>query len=850
MELFKILGTIAINNSDANKSLKETSSAASGAAKGFENAASSGESSSNKITSAFKKIGSIVVASFAVDKIKDFGTACLQAAADAQASASQFSQVFGDLENQAANSLSSIAKESGIVETRMKGSFTKIAAFAKTTGMNTEDALALSERALVAVADSAAFYDRSLEETTASLQSFLKGNFENDAALGLSCTETTRNAAANKLYGKSFKDLSESQKQLTLLQMVEDANKLSGALGQASRESDTWSNQTGNMAQAWQNFRSAIGGIFLDVAVASIKKSVSGIEKMTAAVQKIAPIIKSVADKAWSAWGNFTDKLAGAWDSKVKPALQAFWSFATETLAPAIQTVFDTIIRPYIINTFNRIKETWENVLQPALQMLTGFLKGEFSRVFAEIFSRASQAMQSFRDIGADLRERFLQYMPAILEAAQKALGAIVNLWDNHLKPCFDAFLSLVVNELAPQISAAFEHIMPVVEWLFNSIVNIWDTFLYPTLLDIIDFFTSIFSSDVSAAFDLVFAAFDAIVYVVTSVYDAVAEYFPMIQGIISDVFAIAAQIWNDVLLPAFSAIKNYIEQKLMPAFELVFNGFIKPIIQNVFNTIGSLWNNSLKPIFEGIISFLNGVFTGNWSKIWEGIKSILSGVWGAIKTIVSSALDSVKNTVSSILSAVANYFSNKWAEIVSKTKEKFAAVRSAIEEPIEKAKAKIKEILDNIKSFFANTKLELPKIKLPHFSISGKFSLDPPSIPHISVDWYKKAMNAPMLLNEPTIFGYDANSGNLMGGGEAGQEVVAGSNTLMNMIRASVSEQNSVVVYYLKNLIEVLATYFPQVLAAMDRELVLDSGELVGALASPMDEALGRIKSRKDRGR
>ena len=93
--------------------------------------------------------------------------------------------------------------------------------------MEASDALELSDRAMQAVADSAAFYDRSLEDVTDSLQSFLKGNFENDAALGLSCTETTRNTAANALYGKSFKDLAEEQKQLTLLQMVEDANKAS-----------------------------------------------------------------------------------------------------------------------------------------------------------------------------------------------------------------------------------------------------------------------------------------------------------------------------------------------------------------------------------------------------------------------------------------------------------------------------------------------------------------------------------------------------------------------------------------------------------------------------------------------
>ena len=188
MELFKLFGKIVMDSEQANRDIDGTTSKA--------------EASSGKISSAFKKIGTVVVAAFAVDKIKDFGLACIESAAKVKAMNSQFEQVFGDLETSASESLSKIASETGILETRMKGSYTQIAAFAKTTGMETADALELSNRAMVAVADSAAYYDRSLEETTESLQSFLKGNFANDAALGLSCTETTRNAAENKLFGK------------------------------------------------------------------------------------------------------------------------------------------------------------------------------------------------------------------------------------------------------------------------------------------------------------------------------------------------------------------------------------------------------------------------------------------------------------------------------------------------------------------------------------------------------------------------------------------------------------------------------------------------------------------------
>ncbi len=228
------------------------------------------------------------------------GKQAIETASDFEAMESQFSQVFGKMEATASKSLSEIANQAGITEERMEASYTKIAAFAKTTGMDTASSMELANRAMVAVADSAAFYDRSLEEATESLQSFLKGNYENDAALGLSATETTRNAAANKLYGKSFIELSEAQKQLTLLQMVEDANKLSGALGQAAREADTWTNQVGNLNQAWTNLKATLGKFILPIAIQAVK-----------AITNVINAINAMFARLYAAVGIFRELLTG-----------------------------------------------------------------------------------------------------------------------------------------------------------------------------------------------------------------------------------------------------------------------------------------------------------------------------------------------------------------------------------------------------------------------------------------------------------------------------------------------------------------------------------------------------------
>ncbi|MBV1943668.1 phage tail tape measure protein [Streptococcus parasuis] len=212
----------------------------------------------------------------------DVGEEAMQTAAKMQASNAQFSTVFGELENQARTALESIGKELNIVPERLQGSFTQMAAFAKTTGMDTAGALELTERATRAAADGAAFYDKSIEEVTENLQSFLKGNYENDAALGISATETTRNAAANALYGKSFKELSESQKQLTLLKMVEDGQAAAGALGQAARESDGLENTLGNLKASTDNAMGALGAPIL--------------KELTPIFQELSKVIQSVAD--------------------------------------------------------------------------------------------------------------------------------------------------------------------------------------------------------------------------------------------------------------------------------------------------------------------------------------------------------------------------------------------------------------------------------------------------------------------------------------------------------------------------------------------------------------------------
>ena len=218
---------------------------------------------------------------------------------------------------------------------------------------------------------------------------------------------------------------------------------------------------------------------------------------------------------------------------------------------------------------------------------------------------------------------------------------------------------------------------------------------------------------------------------------------------------------------------------------------------------------------------------------------------WDKIKEAGAKAWEGIKNA----WNKAGEWFSN----VKDKIADAFANIKEKLSAPFEKARDTIKGIADKIKGFFTG-EISMPKIKMPHFAISPSGwsfgDLLKGSIPSLGIDWYAKAMDNPMVMTKPTIFGYNAETGNLKGGGEAGSEVVSGTTTLMNMIQGAVASENNTIVIYLQHLIEILATYFPQILEAAGHDIVTDDGTIIAHYAPKMDEALGKIKMRKERGR
>lgn len=392
-----------------------------------------------------------------------------EAAADVEALDSQFSQVFSGMEEEAESRLKAIEDDTDVLVNRMKGSFSRIAAFAKVSGVEQADALELADRAMIAVADSSAYYDRSIEQVTESLQSFLKGNYENDAALGLSATETTRNAAANDLYGKSFKDLSEAEKQFTLLKMVEDANAASGALGQAARESDTWTNQLGNLKQELKDLKAAAGVGILKPAVAVLKLLISltqraknaiaemtgengimtrSFERLHALVKRLKPAIDRMmqglalgASRGTAFIKGVVDRLGGMGNVLKILTMTAAAFFAVMAFAKAVSGVkklyaafkaVDKVLLAAKLKVLTAVWETLKLLFSMGLSAISALWKtvwGGISAFFRGIWDGIVSFLAGvFDSIRTGISERMERVRSAIMDGFQAAIDFIKGL--------------------------------------------------------------------------------------------------------------------------------------------------------------------------------------------------------------------------------------------------------------------------------------------------------------------------------------------------------------------------------------------------------------------------------------
>jgi TP901 family phage tail tape measure protein len=254
-------------------------------------------------------------------------------------------------------------------------------------------------------------------------------------------------------------------------------------------------------------------------------------------------------------------------------------------------------------------------------------------------------------------------------------------------------------------------------------------------------------------------------------------------------------------------------------------------------NTAVNVWNS----LRSGVTNIINGL-KSTITNVWNNIKSTVTNVMNNIKTSITTAWNNAKTTVTTSVNGIKTSISTALNSAKSTVTNIFNSIKSAITEKINGAKSAVTSAISAIRGAF-NFTWSLPHLSLPHISISGGFSINPPSVPHFGISWYRKAMEDPWLFTKPTLFDVNPITGTAKGAGEAGNEMMYSHSKLMEDIRnasgtADLGEK-------IDRLIDLLMKYLPQ-LANM--QVVMDSGTLAGELAPAIDRRLGDVSGRKDR--
>ena len=499
--------------------------------------------------------------------------------------------------------------------------------------------------------------------------------------------------------------------------------------------------------------------------------ALGGISAPVLAVVAVIAVLVAAFGHLWKTNEGFRDAIIGTWN-RIKDTISGFCQgivdrlnalgFQFTDIVDVLKTVWDGFCQ-VLAPIFEGVFNNIANILSTVTGVITGILD-----VFIGIFTgNWSQAWNGVKDIFSSIWNGISSFFTNILNVI-KGVADVVLGW-----------FGTSWNEVWTNIKTFFEGI-------WNGIATFFTT-IWETLKNVVTVGIMAIGSILSAAFDIITLPFRFI--------------WENCKGII-------ISVWD--------AIKSKVTAVIHAMASVIST--VMNAIKTVFSTV---WN-AIKTVVTTVVNAIKSIVT----TVFNSIKNTATTVWNAIKTAVTTPVNAIKSTVTTVFNSVKSTVSSIFNGIKSTATSVWNGIKSAITTPIEVAKNKVKSVVDAIKGFFSGMKISLPHIKLPHFKVTGKLSIAPPSVPHLSIDWYKEGG----IMTSPTIFGMNGSS--LMAGGEAGAEAILPLAGFYKQLEAMISSHLNT---------SAMEKYLAVIADNSSKGIYLEDGTLVGHLLPAIDGELGK---------
>lgn len=577
------------------------------------------------------------------------------------------------------------------------------------------------------------------------------------------------NGKAGELSVDSFSDI------------VEAIHEVQGSMsitGTTSREAMGTVEGSINMAKsAWQNFVAGLGD--KDAGMKQLTENL--IEAGGAVLENLKPVVKQIIEAL--------GEILAAEIPKIAEKIPQFIADSVKRTSDILKTVMDNLLKIDPMALALNIQEFFSLALNT------------FTTLAPQLFDIAIQMIYTFV---TGLGQAAQTMIP---QAVETILNTIVNfIRSGGLTKLLSAGMNLI-SGLLNGILKAIPQVVSALPQLIDGILD----FITTAIPQMIDAGMELFMSLVQSLPEIV----ESIVQNLPQIIDRIAQFFAesgpsLIEGFVQ-LFMSLAQAMPTILAglgQLMVALGEALVQAFMDSFHIIVD--IVPTIWDGIKTgVASAWN-AIKQVVVNA---------------WNAIDESTGGKLSAIATAVSTAWDAIKTAIGTTITTIGNVISTGFNAVKTVVSTVFNAVKTAIEKPFKMAYDTVKGIISKLKSLF-NFKWKLPDLKVPHLRIEGGEApyglFGKGSLPKVSVDWYAKAMQNPMLLTRPTIFGYMGDQ--LLAGGEAGPEVVSGVNPLLNMMRNAASSGNGRRDAMLSMIVELLSQYLPDISTGQDPEALFQA--------------------------